>query len=123
MHAGVPSWTAHTVPQPPQFWMLFVVAVSQPFFGFASQLPKPAAHVIPQTPALQKARPFVVSQARAQPPQFLVLVSVFVSQPFEAMPSQSANGEMHDAIAQVPEVQVVFALGSTQSWPQAPQLT
>jgi hypothetical protein len=94
---------------------LFVVAVSQPFFGLASQLPNPAAHVMPHTLALQKAWPFVVSHARPQPPQFLVLVSVFVSQPFEATPSQSANGEMHDAMAQAPDVHVVFAFGSTQS--------
>lgn len=103
------------MPQPPQFCTLFVVAVSHPFFGLASQLPKPAAQVMPHTPALQNARPFVVSQPNPQPPQFLVLVSMFVSQPFDATPSQSANGEMHDEMAHDPDVHVVLAFGSTQS--------
>jgi hypothetical protein len=114
-HSGVPFCTVQIVPQPPQFWGLFVVAVSHPLPTFASQLPKPAAHVMPQTPEAQYARPLVVSQARLQPPQFFALVSVFVSQPFAAFPSQSANGGMHDEISQVPLVHVVLAFGSTQS--------
>jgi hypothetical protein len=39
MQAGVPFCATQTVPQPPQFWTLFVVAVSQPFLRSASQLP------------------------------------------------------------------------------------
>jgi hypothetical protein len=122
-HAGVPFCTVHTVPQPPQFAVLFVVAVSQPLLTLASQLPNPAAHVMPQTPDEQKASPFVELQARAQPPQFFALVSVFVSQPFAALPSQSANGGTHDAISHVPVVQVVLAFGRTHSCPHAPQLS
>jgi hypothetical protein len=122
-HVGVPFCTAHIVPQPPQFCGLFVVAVSQPFVTFASQLPNPAAQVIPHTPDAQNARPFVVLHASPHPPQFFALVSVFVSHPFAALPSQSANGGMHDEISHAPLVHVVFAFGSTHSCPHAPQLS
>jgi hypothetical protein len=111
------------VPQPPQFAVLFVVAVSQPLPTFASQLPKPAAQVMPQTPDEQNASPLVVLHARPQPPQFLALCSVFVSQPLAVFPSQSANGGMHEEISQVPLVQVVLAFGSTHCCPHAPQLS
>lgn len=119
--AGVPFWTEHTVPQPPQFWTLFVVAVSHPFLRSASQLPKPAAHVMLHTPDVQNANPFVESHPSPQPPQFFALVSVLVSQPLETTPSQSAKGGKHDAMVHVPVVQLVFAFGSTHTWPQAPQ--
>jgi len=76
---------------------------------------------MPQTPELQKANPFVASQARAHPPQFFALVSVLVSQPFAMTPSQSANGGRHDEMVHVPVVQLVFAFGSTHTSPQAPQ--
>ena len=78
---------------------------------------------MPQTPELQKANPFVASQARPQPPQFFALVSVLVSQPLAMMPSQSANGGRHDEIAHVPVVQLVFAFGRTHTSPHAPQFS
>ena len=46
LHAGVPFCAEHTLPQLPHALTLFVVAVSQPFVKFASQLPYPAAHMI-----------------------------------------------------------------------------
>lgn len=78
---------------------------------------------MPQTPELQKAKPFVASQARPQPPQFFALVSVLVSQPLATFPSQSANGGRQDEIVHVPVVQLVFAFGSTQTSPHAPQFS
>jgi hypothetical protein len=39
MQAGVPCCAMQTVPHPPQFWTLFVVAVSQPSLRSALQLP------------------------------------------------------------------------------------
>ena len=49
------------------------------------------------------------------------LVVVSVSQPFALLPSQSAKGLVHEAIAHVPVWQVAVALGRTQAWPHAPQ--
>ena len=124
-HCGVPFCIAHTVPHPPQFCVLFVVAVSHPFFTSASQLPNPAAHVMLHTPDAHVASPFVVSHPNTvpHPPQFFVLVSVFTSHPFAVSPSQSANGVMHDAISHAPVVHVVFAFGSTHTCPHAPQFS
>ena len=122
-HEGVPFWATQTVPHPPQFWTLFVNAVSQPSVRSASQLPNPAAHVMLQTPDVQKEKPFVESHPRPQPPQFLALVSVFVSQPLAMLPSQSANGGRHDEIVHAPVVQLVFAFGRTHTSPQAPQFS
>jgi hypothetical protein len=120
---GVPFWTTQTVPQPPQFWTLFVVAVSHPSLRSALQFPNPAAHVMLQTPDVQNANPFVASHARPQPPQFFAAVSVLVSQPFAMTPSQSANGGRHDEIVHAPVVQLVLAFGRTHTSPQAPQFS
>lgn len=111
------------VPQPPQFCVLPVVVVSHPLETLASQFPNPAAQVMLHTPDEQNANPFVLSHARLHPPQLPELVSVFASQPLAATPSQSANGGTHEAISHAPVVHVVFALGSTQTCPQDPQLS
>ena len=95
--AGVPFWTAHTTPQAPQLATSFFVAFSHPLLTSASQFPKPALQVIAHVPFRHLAAPFVESHAFVQPPQFAVSFDVSVSQPFEALPSQSAYGVMHDA--------------------------
>jgi hypothetical protein len=77
-----------TVVQLPQWVVLFVVLVSQPLATFPSQLPKPAEHEIEQLPAEQVGVPLADEQAAPQPPQLAVFVFVFVSQPFELLPSQ-----------------------------------
>jgi hypothetical protein len=66
-------------------------------------------------PDVQNAKPCVESQARLQPPQFFALVSVFVSQPLDATPSQSAKGGRQEAMVHVPVVQLVFAFGRTHT--------
>jgi hypothetical protein len=76
-----------------------------------------------QTPDVQNAKPWVESHPRLHPPQFFALVSVFVSQPFDVTPSQSAKGGRQDEIVHVPVVQLVFAFGSTQTSPHAPQFS
>lgn len=100
-----------------------MVGVSHPFDTSASQFPNPAAHVMLHAPEVQNAKPLVVLQPSPHPPQFLALVSVFVSQPFFGLPSQSANGGKHDEISQIPVVHVVLALGSTHTWPHDPQFS
>jgi hypothetical protein len=57
-----------------------------------------------------------------QPPQFEVEVVVLISQPFDAMWSQSAKPELQLAIAHVPPLQVGVAFGVVQTMLQPPQL-
>jgi hypothetical protein len=122
-HAGVPFCTVHALPHAPQFCTLFVVAVSQPLATLASQFPNPAAHAMLHAPDVQNATPFVVLHASPHPPQFFALASMFVSHPFDATPSQSAYGAMHDVISHVPVAQLVFAFGRMHCWPQEPQFS
>ena len=77
----VPCAFAQTMPQPPQFDALFDVMVSQPLFLFASQSPKPAAHTGLHTLAMQLVVPFALVHVVPQPPQFVTLLVVLVSQP------------------------------------------
>jgi hypothetical protein len=141
--AGVPTLEVQMLPQPPQFWTLTVMSVSQPsetpftqsawlashlivqvpvvgseqvalpplaeqrlsqlphvsgelrlasqpFFGSPSQSSKPAAHLTLQTPPLHVPLPFAGLHFAPHAPQLPAAVSVFVSHPFEASPSQSA---------------------------------
>jgi hypothetical protein len=86
--AGVPLRPLHAVPHPPQFAGLVVTLVSQPFAALPSQLPKPELHVGTHALAVQVVLPFGLLQGLAQAPQLLMSLVVFVSQPFEALPSQ-----------------------------------
>lgn len=122
LHVGVPFCTEQTFPQPPQALTLFVVAVSHPLATFASQLPKPAAHMIVHEPFEQPAEPLVVLQAFMQAPQCVVFVAVLISQPFVLVPSQLANVPVHEVISQVPVAHDVFAFGYAHVTPQPPQL-
>jgi hypothetical protein len=119
----VPFCTEQIVPHPPQFCVLPVVVVSHPLDTLASQFPNPAAQVMLHAPEAQNANPFVALHPSPQPPQCPALVSVFASHPFDATPSQSANGGTHEAISHVPVVHVVFAFGSTQTCPHEPQFS
>ena len=52
-HCDVPFETAQALPQAPQFAMLDLRSVSQPFAGFLSQSANPDVHAMEQVPALQ----------------------------------------------------------------------
>jgi len=111
LHTGVPFCTEHTLPQPPQALTLFVVAVSQPLVTFASQLPKPAAHMIRHDPFEHVGEPLFELQAFMHEPQFDVFVAVLISHPFVLLPSQFANVPTHEVISHVPVAHDVFAFG------------
>jgi hypothetical protein len=111
LHVGVPFCTEHTLPQPPHALTLFVVAASQPLLTFASQLPKPAAHMIPHAPLVHVAEPFVELQTFMHAPQFEVFVAVLISQPFVLTLSQLANVPTHEVISHVPVAHDVLAFG------------
>jgi len=68
---AVPLAELQAPPQLPQFGTLLLVLTSQPLVrALASQLPKPALHVMPQLPPLQVAVPLLELHGVPQPPQF-----------------------------------------------------
>jgi hypothetical protein len=109
-------------PQPPQAFTLFVVAVSQPFAGIPSQLPKPALQLNPHRPLLHVGvAPETPGHARLHIPQCVREVLVLVSQPLVALPSQSAKPARH-VKPQAPSEHTVVALARAgQAVPQRPQ--
>ncbi len=66
--------------------------------------------------------PLFVLHAVPQLPQFAAFVLRFVSQPFEAIPSQSPNPILHETIVQPPFEHPAVAFASMQTVPHAPQL-
>jgi hypothetical protein len=57
-----------------------------------------------------------------QAPQLALSVPVFTSQPFDAMPSQSAKPVLQVPRPHTPVLQLALALANTQVTPQPPQL-
>lgn len=121
LHAGVPWATEHMAPHAPQLATLFVIATSQPSTALLLQFAKPDWHAMPHWPAEQDGTPLVESQAFPQPPQLLVLVWVFTSQPLPASVSQSAKPVLQAPSAHVPVVHCAEAFGKLQTLPQVPQ--
>src|SRR6185369_10938595 len=116
----VPFGFVQVAPQAPQF---DVVAsdVSQPFLVLPSQLAKPELQAGVHVPATQVFVPFAGVQVMPHPPQLPALVCVFVSQPFEGSPSQSANPAEHVG-THVPAGQAVVPFALVHPAPQPPQL-
>jgi hypothetical protein len=77
-----------------------------------------SAHVAAHAPA---AHTDPAAQVVPQPPQRVLSVRVFASQPFAGLRSQSAKPAAHDVMAHAPAAQVDVALGSAHARPQAPQ--
>ena len=173
MGTQVPAWQSwsdvHARPQAPQFVMLAVVFVSQPFDATPSQLPKPVAqpttvhppaaqpytdtfvsvHKCPHDPQfdgsvavfvqIDGAAPQVTfgdaqmephtpaehtcpaPHACPQAPQFAPSALVFTSQPSAAEPLQFAKPALHAAMAQVLDAQRADAFASTHGVPHDPQ--
>jgi hypothetical protein len=116
----VPLAFVHAIPQPPQLLTSAVVALSQPFLGLPSQSAKPAEHVGTQVPPVQVVVPCAFVHAIPQPPQLVMLVLKFASQPLLALPSQLPKPALHVG-TQTPVVQVVDPLAFVQALPHAPQ--
>jgi hypothetical protein len=109
-------------PHIPQCEVLVRVSVSQPLDALPSQLPKPGLQVKLHIPALH----VVVALARAGQafphiPQCEVFVRVSVSQPLDALPSQSAKPGLQ-VKPHLPALHVVAALARAgQVLPHIPQ--
>jgi len=95
-HVPVPFAYEQTTPHIPQFEIDAFVFVSQPLFGFESQLANPTAHEGVHVPLMHVVVPFMLVHVVPQDPQFDVLVPVLTSQPFPYIPSQFWNGAVHD---------------------------
>jgi hypothetical protein len=94
---------------------------SQPSPGSALQLPNPPVHASEHEPRLQVAVAFAPLHAAPQAPQLERLVSVFVSQPLFALPSQLLKPVLHTGV-QTPATQLVVPFKAWQIVPHAPQL-
>jgi hypothetical protein len=112
----------HCVPQVPQ---LLVVArlVSQPSVSLLElQSPHPASHAPVHDPLVQTGEgTWLLLHALLQPPQWAVVVRMFVSQPGTDV-VQSAKPAAHPVDWQVPVEHDSPALGMSQGMPQPPQL-
>ncbi len=118
----VPPAIAHEVVQVPQWAASAIKLTSQPSAAVPLQSAKPATQdAMAHVPVAQVE--FACAKAHAFPhvPQLLVLVRL-ASQPLAALPSQSANPPLHDAMAHCDPVHVGAALESAQTLPHAPQL-
>jgi hypothetical protein len=118
-HASLAFTKSHGTPQPPQLATV-VVLVSQPLFGFASQLAKPAAQFGAQRPAAHAVVPFGFEQATPQPPQFESVLRG-VSQPFAGLRSQSAKPALHDPSTHEPFWHEADAFAKEHALLQMPQ--
>ena len=123
LHAGVPLGVKHTWPQLLQLLGLLKISISQPFAAALSQSANPLLHDwIPQVPKLHAGFALGVEHTWPQLRQLLESFRIFISQPFAAVLSQSANPALHDWIPQVPELHAGFAFGMEHAWPQLLQL-
>ena len=119
------AWSsAQTLAQLPQCCGSSVVIVSQPFWGLASQSPKPGL----QPESLHTLFAHVASafgntpsQEAPQLPQFCASFVVSASQPFERTSSQFWKVPLHLARVQLPMLHPASALGKAHSVLQSPQ--
>jgi hypothetical protein len=109
--------------QLPQASTLFEVSTSQPFDASVSQSRKLPVHAMEHAPSAHVAVPWFVEHGVPQAPQFFAFVLVSVSQPFESMPSQSANPGAQLSTTQAPPAQAAVAWASAQGRAHAPQLS
>jgi hypothetical protein len=87
---AVPLIDEHTLPHAPQLLADCVRSTSHPFCACPSQLPCPTEHTVVHAPATHVPVPPTDEHAALHAPQLSALVFKFVSQPFDASPSQSA---------------------------------
>ncbi len=122
VHLPVPPATAHEVVQVPQWAESVIKLTSQPSVAVPLQSEKPATQdASAQLPVEQVEFAFAKAHALPHAPQLLVLVRL-ASQPLAALPSQSANPTLHEAMAHCDPVHLGEALERAQTLPHAPQL-
>jgi hypothetical protein len=104
----------------PQWLVLVRMFVSQPLAALPSQLPQPELQLMVHAPSVQPGVPLVPLHAVPHPPQCVVLVCVFVSQPLAVLPSQLPQPELQ-LMVHAPAVHPGVPLVPLQTVPHAPQ--
>ncbi len=100
------------------------MSTSQPLPGSRSQSRKPVVHAaMAQAPDAQEADALGSTHPRPQAPQCAMLVSVLISQPLAALPSQSPAPPAQRSTVHAPDAQPWAAtFESAHAAPHAPQL-
>lgn len=93
--------------------------VSQPLPTLLSQFPNPLLHTMVQVPPEQDGLPLFELHPALHPPQCVVLVFRFVSQPLAALLSQLPHPELQ-TMPHVPPEQVAVPFVESQALLQAP---
>src|SRR5262249_32487727 len=102
-HAGVPLASEQLDPHAPQVATVGFRFTSHPSPGLPWQSANGGVQLLtPQLPFVHVGVPFGAVQMLPQPPQLETLVWVLASHPSAALPLQSANGLLHDAMTQSP---------------------
>lgn len=110
------------VVQLPQWSTSLRMSVSQPVTGLESQSAKPGEQLATaQAPDAQLQLAFIPLQAIMQPPQWLTLLRVLISQPFAGFMSQLAKGRLQPVTVQEPETQSHIAFCPLQTVVHVPQ--
>jgi len=118
---AVPLLVEQVLPHEPQF-VVVLSAASQPSLGLLLQLEYPLLQVILQTPLLQAGVPLAAEHLVPHALQLLTSALRLTSQPFAALPSQSAKPALQLWIPHTPAVHLGVALGRLHTVPQLPQL-
>jgi hypothetical protein len=120
---GTPFVIEQPLPQPPQFCRSVCVFTSQPFDAALSQSAKPLLQdATAQLPVVHAAVEFGRKHRVPQPPQLSLSFWRLTSQPSNATPLQSSQGELHAAIWQAPFVHVGLECARLHETPQPLQL-
>ena len=107
LHDDTAFAALQVVPHAPQLLTLVALSVSHPSAGFPLQSRNVPLQTGVHAPATQLVVPWVFVQVFRQPPQLLMFVLVFVSQPFAGLPSQLPNPVLHVGLQAPPEHTVV----------------
>jgi hypothetical protein len=122
VHAVDPLGLVQPLPQEPQFDRDVFVLTSQPVDARPSQFPNPVLQAMVHAPSEHPGEPFVPLHADPQAPQCAALVSVLVSQPFTALPSQLPKPALQAPSVQTPLTHDSAAFARLHTAPHAPQL-
>jgi hypothetical protein len=120
VHVAVPFVALHALMQAPQCAGSVVRFTSQPSTFETLQSAKPSVQAISHTPALQLGAPFVALQATTQAPQWVGSLLRLISQPFEALPSQSPYPELQE-MPHTPAPHDAVPFVESQAVPHVPQ--
>ena len=122
VHVVDPLGFVQPLPQEPQLDTDVFVLTSQPVDARPSQFPNPVLQAMVHAPSEHPGEPFVPLHAEPHAPQCEALVSVLVSQPFTALPSQLPKPALQAPSVQTPLTHDSAAFARLHTAPHPPQL-